>query len=105
MNTSGQSGLTRSLYEGFLRKNGLSRRISLTVPTFAAASIAVARTDYVAGIPRRVAAALSEYLPLRIVELPFRGFTADVALIWHARTHVDSTARHFRETVISALRR
>jgi DNA-binding transcriptional LysR family regulator len=105
MNTSGQSGLTRNLYEGLLRKNGLSRRISLTVPTFAAAAIAVARTDYVAGIPRRVAAALSEYLPLKIVELPFQGFTADVALIWHARTHVDPVARHFRETVISALRR
>jgi DNA-binding transcriptional LysR family regulator len=68
-----------------------------------AAALAVARTDYAASLPRRVAEALSEYLPLKIVELTFRGFYADVALIWHSRTHVDLAAREFRETVIAAL--
>ena len=86
-----------------MKKNGLSRRVILTVPTFTATALAVARTDYAAGVPRRVAEALPEYLPLKIVELPFHGFNADVALIWHSRTHADPTARHFRETVIAAL--
>ncbi len=101
--TSGQGGQTRKLYEAFLKKNGLTRRVILTVPTFAAAAMGVARTDYAAGVPRRVAEALSDYLPLKIVELPFRGFYADVALIWHSRTHADPAARHFRETVLDAL--
>ena len=104
MITSGQSGHTRKLYEAILKKNGLTRRVILTVPTFTAAALAVARTDYAAGVPRRVAEALSEYLPLKIVKLPFHGFNADVALIWHSRTHADPTARYFRETVIAALR-
>jgi DNA-binding transcriptional LysR family regulator len=101
--TSGQSGHTRKLYEAFLKKNGLIRRIVLTVPTFTAAALAVARTDYASGVPRRVAEALSDYLPIKIVELPFHGFNADVALIWHSRTHSDAAARHFRETIIAAL--
>ena len=65
----------------------------------------VARTDDAAGVPRRVAEALSDYLSLKIVELPFRfrGFYADVALIWHSRTHADPAARHFQETVLDAL--
>jgi DNA-binding transcriptional LysR family regulator len=101
--TSGQSGHTRRLYKAFLKRNGLTRRVILTVPTFMAAALTVAQSDYAASVPRRVAEALSEYLPLKIVELPFRGFYADVALIWHSRTHVDPAAREFRETVIAAL--
>lgn len=81
------------------------RQVILTVPTFSAAAMAVLRTDYVAGIPRRVANALSKYMPLKLVELPFHGFTADVALIWHSRTDADPAARHFRELVIRTLQR
>jgi DNA-binding transcriptional LysR family regulator len=54
-------------------------------------------------VPRRVAEALSKYLPLKIVELPFHGFNVDIALIWHFRTDSDPSARHFREAIIVAL--
>src|SRR5262245_50304586 len=53
MITSGQSGHIRKRYEAFLQKNDLTRRVILTVPTFTAAAMAVARTDYGAGIPRQ----------------------------------------------------
>jgi len=75
----------------------------LTVPAFTAAALAVARTDYAACVPRRVAEALSKYLPLKIVELPFNGFNVDIALIWHFRIDSDPAARHFREAIIAAL--
>ena len=105
LTTSGQGGHTRKLYDAYLKKNGLNRCVVLTVPTFTAAAMAVARTDFAAAVPRRVAQTLSEYLPLKIVDLPFRGFEVDVALIWHNRTHNDPAAQHFRKTVISTLRR
>ena len=104
MMTSGQMGDRRKRYEVFLKKNHLSRRVIVTVPSFAAAAIVVAQTDFVAGIPRRVATAFSKYLPLKSIELPFKGFTADIALIWHPRTQADQGARHFRETLIGTLR-
>ncbi|MEW5975835.1 MAG: LysR family transcriptional regulator [Acidobacteriota bacterium] len=104
MITSGQMGYTRKLYEVFLKRKRLSRQVILTVPTFSAAAMTVARTDYVAAIPRRVAIAFSKYLPLKLVELPFRGFFTDVALIWHSRTDADPSVRHFRATVLSTLR-
>jgi len=54
-------------------------------------------------VPRRVAEALSKYLPLKIVELPFHGFNVDIALIWHFRTDSDPSAGHFREAIFVAL--
>ena len=57
MVTSGQMGHTRKRYEVLLKKNHLMRHVILTVPTFSAAAVAVVRTNYVAGIPRRVAKA------------------------------------------------
>jgi len=104
MISSGQIGHARKRYEVFLKKNHLSRRVVLTVPSFTAAAIVVARSDFVAGIPRRVARSFSKYLPLKIIELPFKDFAADVALIWHSRTEADQAARHFRETLIETLR-
>src|SRR4029453_4321985 len=103
MITSGYSGHTRKLYEAFLKRSGLTPHVMLTVPAFTAAALAVARTDYAACVPQRVAEALSEYLPLKIVELPFHGFNVDIALIWHFRTDSDPAARHFREAIIAAL--
>ena len=69
MVTSGQMGHTRKRYEVLLKNNHLMRHVILTVPTFSAAAIAVIRTDYVAGIPRRAANTLSKYMPLKLVEL------------------------------------
>jgi len=103
MITSSYSGHTRKLYEAFLKRTRLTPRVMVTVPAFTAAALAVARTDYAACVPRRVAEALSEYLPLKIVELPFHGFAVDIALIWHFRTDSDPAARHFREAIIAAL--
>lgn len=98
------SGRTRKPYPPFVARDGLTRRVVLTVPSFTAAALVVARTDYAAVVPRRVATALSDCLPLKIFEFPFQGFTPDVALIWHSRTDKDRAARHFRETIINALR-
>lgn len=102
--TTGQGTYMQKPYLPFLNTNRPDRRVVLTVPTFTAAAIVVARTNYAATIPRRVATALREYLPLKIIEIPFQESKLEVVLIWHARTHADPAARHFRETIIAALR-
>jgi hypothetical protein len=64
----------------------------------------VAHTDNIACIPRRVALALTEHAPLRVLDLPARGLEIWPYLWWHARTHVDAAAGYFRELIITALR-
>jgi len=101
---SSERGQARRPYLPFSKSDALERRVVLTVPSFTAAAMVVARSDYAAAMPRRVAAAMREYLPLRIVEFPFPGSTSVVGLIWHARTDADQAARLFRQVIVSAVR-
>ena len=99
---SGERG--RQPYLPFPKSDAVGRRVVLTVPSFTAAAMVVARSDYAAAMPRRVATALREYLPLRIAEFPFPGSASVVGLIWHARTDADQAARLFRQVIVSAVR-
>ena len=102
--TLGQGGHGHSRAEKFFRKHGLVRHVALAVPSFTAAALAAVQTDYVACIPRGVAEALSRYVPLKILELPVRGLSVGVTLIWHSRTQSDATLRHFRELIVATLK-
>lgn len=81
----------------------LRREVRLIVPGFTAAALAAARTDYIAGIPRRLAETFCKYLPLRIVEMAGFDFGFPAALCWHERTHLDPAAVYLRALVVEAL--
>ncbi|NNB99529.1 LysR family transcriptional regulator [Corallococcus exiguus] len=66
--------------------------------------LVAARSDLIAGVPRRVAKAFCDMLPLRMVEMPFPLPRMTKCLIWHTRTDADPGARYFRSLVIEALR-
>jgi DNA-binding transcriptional LysR family regulator len=102
--TLGQGGHGHRQAEKFFRKHGLVRHVALAVPSFTAAVLAAAQTDYVACIPRGVAEALSQSVPLKILELPVRGLSVGLTLIWHSRTQSDATLRHFRELIVATLK-
>ncbi|MFE8596194.1 LysR family transcriptional regulator [Archangium violaceum] len=97
-------GLGHRFIEGFFQRHGLRRSVSLIVPGFAAAAMAAATTDLIAGLPRLVAEALAQHLPLRVVELPVAPPPFQMHLLWHERTHADEGARFFRELVLGAMR-
>lgn len=86
-----------------LARAGLTQRIVLTVPHFMAAAVAVSRTDWMTGLPRRLAAALTRHLGLRAVTAPVEPPRFPLALHWHMRTDGDPGARYFRALVITAL--
>jgi DNA-binding transcriptional LysR family regulator len=102
--TLGQGGHGHRQAEKFFRKHGLVRHVALAVPSFTAAVLAAAQTDYVACILRGVAEALSQYVPLKILELPVRGLSVGLTLIWHSRTQSNATLRHFRELIVATLK-
>jgi DNA-binding transcriptional LysR family regulator len=62
-----------------------------------------ASTDLIACLPRRVAEALRQRLPLRMLELPVSGPKMPMGLVWHERTHLDQGVAFFRQVVVGAL--
>ncbi|NOK08493.1 LysR family transcriptional regulator [Corallococcus exercitus] len=100
----GRPGVGHHQHARLLKDHGLTREVGLAVPHFFAAAMAAARTDLVAGVPRRVARSFCEMLALRAVELPFAFPPMTTALMWHTRTDADLGARYFRSLVTEALR-
>jgi len=99
----GKAGAGHRAAEDAFARHGLSRRIAITVPTFAAAAMVVAATDLLAGMPRRVAAMLARSLPLVLLRPPMPALRFPMMLAWHERTHHDVAASYFRDLIVSAL--
>lgn len=99
----GRPGVGHRFFDQYMKEQGLTWRPALAVSQFIAAAMAAARTDYVAGLPRRAAEALCAMLPVRLMELTPKPPPLHMALIWHARTHADPGSRYFRELVIDTL--
>ena len=86
------------------RQTGLERRVRFTVPYFTTAALVAARTDCVAGLPRRVAEVLVPSLPIKIVPTTFPLPTMRMSLVWHDRPDADPAARFFRKLVVDAVK-
>jgi DNA-binding transcriptional LysR family regulator len=100
----GRPGIGHRILEEFLASHGLQRDIAISVPSFSAAAAIAARTDWVAGMPRRMATIFLRQLPLVTVKMPVPPISFRMQLVWHERTHADAGARFFRSLVLTALR-
>jgi DNA-binding transcriptional LysR family regulator len=87
-----------------LRERGLTRKVVLTVATGSSAAVAVARSDWVATIPRMVARSLAEVLPLVCFELPFDVPPMTLSQTWHPRFDADPVHRLLREAIAEVAR-
>lgn len=99
----GGPGIGHGIVEEFLASHGLHRDIAVTVPSFAAAAAIAAQTDWVAGMPRRMAAVFLEQLPLASVATPVPAVRFRMQLMWHERTDKDAGAAFFRTLVLDAV--
>jgi DNA-binding transcriptional LysR family regulator len=99
----GRGGIGHRAVEAFFAAHGLQRRIAVSVPSFAAAAAIVSETDWMTGLPRRLAERLVRQLPLRIVEMPIPAMPFRIRLHWHERTDADAGSRLFRSIVVEAL--
>lgn len=70
-----------------LAKRGLHRTVGLRLSHFLSVPPAVARTDFVAALDRRVAMPFAKLLPLRVCRPPIPLPSAPVRQVWHERTH------------------
>lgn len=101
----GRGGIGHRMAGEMFAHLGLVRDIALSVPTFSAAGLAAARSDFVAGIPERLAGILCGLLPLRKVQGPLPPVSFPMCLTWHPRTESDPALRFFRKQVAETLRK
>jgi len=87
-----------------LAARGLARRVAVRTPSFLAAPLLVARSDFVLTAPRLVLEPLAVPLGLRTLPPPIEVPGFRVAAAWHARAHEDPGHRWFRHAVARAVR-
>ena len=93
--------VTRDPLDAWLLKEGIERRIGLTVPSYLQALYAAARSDLVAFVPRRLAEALAAPLSLAIVKPPIDAGPYQEFLFYPRRRDGDEAARWLRDIVLA----
>jgi DNA-binding transcriptional LysR family regulator len=94
-------GGTEGSVDVLLRERGLERKVVLWVPTFTLAPLIAARSDLIATVPRRIAEAFTEVLPLQLLPppLPVPGFT--FSQLWHRRSEADPAHQWLRRFIFT----
>lgn len=100
----GRGGIGHKMAGDAFAHLGLVRDVALSVPTFSAAAMAASQSDFIAGIPERLAAILCGILPLRRVHGLLPPYSFPLCLTWHAGTDADPGSRFFRALVAGALK-
>lgn len=83
-----------------LSDKGLGRRVALRTPHFLVAPLVVARTDLIATLPRGVATAFAQFLPLNVYAPPLDAPGFPVSMVWHPRTHEQAPHRWLRQLIM-----
>ena len=97
-----RTGQPRGPIDHALRSFGHTRPIASVVPSFLAAMLAAVRSDLVAAVPRSLATACRDTLPIRVLQAPFDLPKIVVSLMWHPRVDNDVAHRWLRERVVEA---
>ena len=94
-------GTTSGALDRILVDFGLKRRIALLVATYLAVPAALAASDLVATVPRRVAAQIAATAAIAITPLPI-DFAMTVSMAWHRRAAQDPAQSCFRTLLTEA---
>jgi DNA-binding transcriptional LysR family regulator len=94
-------GSTTGALDRILVDFGLKRRIALLVATYLAVPAALAASDLVATVPRRVAGQIAATAAIAITPLPI-DFAMTVSMAWHRRAAGDPAQSWFRALLTDA---
>lgn len=94
-------GTSLGVVDQILAKDGLSRRVAVTIPSFVSAPLLVARTDLILTCPTGVADAAARIVPLRVLAPPLALPTIPLFLYWHVRVQHDPAHRWIRDFVLT----
>lgn len=82
-----------------LRSLRLSRQIGVRVPDLTVTPGIIAKTNFIATLPKRIVAHFAVNLDLLLLPPPFALAELYVLMVWHERTHRDPTHRRVRQMI------
>jgi DNA-binding transcriptional LysR family regulator len=91
----------QELFEHYLRKHRIRRRVVLHVPHFMSIPLVIAKSDLIATVPFAVGISFGELAPLRLMRPPFDLPHIDLKQHWHRRFHKDARNVWLRSMVVS----
>ena len=94
----------QALLDRALSQLGAKRRVALALPFFVPAIFAVAQTDLILTVPRRLAKITAAAAGARIVEAPREIKSFPYFMAWHSRLTNEPAHVWFREQLRSAVR-
>lgn len=93
---------SQEVFEIFLRKNQVERRIVLRTPHFMSVPVIVAGSSAIAVVPQALADFVAHHPDIRQVSLPFVPPTFQVNVYWHRSVQQDPASQWLRETVMAS---
>jgi DNA-binding transcriptional LysR family regulator len=94
----------QALVDRALAQLGVKRRVALTLPFFVPAIFAVARTDLILTVPRRLAKITAGMAGVRVVEAPREIKSFPYFMAWHPRLTNEPAHKWFHEQLRAAVR-
>ncbi len=86
-----------------LKKNGLTRKVAVRLPSMMAAPFIVAQTNYLMTMPRRVALQISCAAPLSVYDAPFPSPMYGLKIYTPKNLHQNDATKWMKEQLISWL--
>ena len=93
------SGAAPLILDQEIARFGLTRKVSLNIPSFIGAALVVEHTDLILTIPERLADVLKGRADVRIFPVPFQLPPYDVKQHWHERFHNDPGSQWLRRVI------
>lgn len=92
-------GRSQEVFERYLEKKKLQRRVVLSTPHFMSIPFIVASTDLVVTVPLAVGTSFASFSDIRLVQPPLKIPTFDLKQHWHRKYHNDARHRWLRQLV------
>jgi len=100
--SASRRGLSGGPIDSALEALGLTRTVSLSVPTLSSALAIAATSDLVAAIPEHLSGIAKTLYRCYVFPLPVETPAIRISLAWHPRFECDSVHRFVRETVVNS---
>jgi DNA-binding transcriptional LysR family regulator len=94
------AGTSHGLVEESLRRQGVHRRVALTVPHFVATGHLLASTDLIATVPERLAERMTAPFGLVALGHPVELPRSPITMVWHGRLHRDDGHHWLRQALV-----
>jgi DNA-binding transcriptional LysR family regulator len=92
-------GRSQEVFERFLQKQRIRRRVVLNTPHFMSIPLIIAKSDLVATVPLAVGTSFAQASQIRLVKPPFAIPSFDLRQHWHRRFNNDPQSKWLRGVV------